>query len=329
MKHRRWKLVALIGIVLVGITVLLYAVDLTKPDSEIAIGVTFSKVQAEQLGLDWKETFLTILDGLQVKHIRLVAYWNDIERIRSEYDFSDVLFQLEEAKKRNIDVVMTIGHRVPRWPECFAPEWTKNVSETEFRQGLLAYLEALVSELKKFENISHWQLENEPFLSVFGNCPEPDIELLEQELNILKEADGRPVIVTDSGELGLWTKAGNLADVFGTTMYKKVWHKHLGFFEWWLPAVHYKIKHWLFVGEKPFYVMELQAEPWEPEGRPLTTMSIEEQLEIFDSKDLERYVQYARKAGFTRIYLWGAEWWWWLKMKGEESLWTAAKEIIS
>jgi hypothetical protein len=329
MKHRRWKLVAFIGIVLVGITVLLYAVDLTKPDSEVAIGVTFSKVQAEQLGLDWKETFLTILDGLRVKHIRLVAYWNDIEKIQGEYDFSDVLFQLEETKKRNVDVVMTIGHRVPRWPECFAPEWAGALSEAEFQDSLLTYIGKLTGELKRFENISHWQLENEPFLAVFGICPSPNEELLERELATLKEIDNRPVIITDSGELGLWTKAGKLADAFGTTMYKKVWHKYLGFFEWYLPAVHYKIKHWLFVGEKPFYVMELQAEPWEPEGNSLTTMSVEEQLEIFDSRDLERYLKYARKAGFTRIYLWGAEWWRWLKVKGEESLWNAAEEIFS
>ncbi len=329
MKHRRLKVAALVGILIIGLTTLLYRVDLTKPENEIAVGITFSKVQTEYLDLDWKEAFLGILDGLQVKHIRLVAYWDDIEKIQGEYDFSDILFQLEETKKRNIDVVMTIGHRVPRWPECFAPEWIKDISETEFRQSLLTYLEALISELKKFENISHWQLENEPFLSVFGNCPDPDPELFQQELDIIKSADDRPVIVTDSGELGLWIKAGKFADVFGTTMYKKVWDKYFGFFEWRLPAVYYPLKHWLLVRGKPFYLMELQGEPWEPDHRPLKEISIEEQLAIFDGNDLERYVQYAKKAGFTRIYLWGAEWWWWLKLHGEESLWTTAKEIIS
>ncbi|MBU4205155.1 hypothetical protein KKH26_03220 [Patescibacteria group bacterium] len=43
--------------------------------NELKYGVTFSQKQAMALGLDWKKTYIAMLDELGVKKLRLSAYW--------------------------------------------------------------------------------------------------------------------------------------------------------------------------------------------------------------------------------------------------------------
>lgn len=314
-----------VGVILLT---LVYVLDFTRPESEMQLGVTFSSVQAQRFGLDWQEAFLAVLDELNVKNLRLIAYWDEIEKEEGVYDFSNIRFQLEEAKKRNVDVILAIGYRVPRWPECFAPGWTARLSNSEFQTRLLKYIEELVLTLRDEKHISHWQLENEPYLEVFGLCPKPDPAFFEKEMELIKKLDSRPVIVTDSGELSAWGHAGEHGDVFGTSMYIKVWNRYVGFFEWVLPAAYYPLKFKIFVGEKPFYLMELQSEPWGSQDRFLGDIPIAEQLKIFNERHLKAYVSYAKKSGFSRIYLWGVEWWYWLKVNGYENVWNASSDIF-
>jgi hypothetical protein len=59
-----------------------------SPQQEKIIwGATFSQKHAQDLGLDWQETYLSILDDLQVKHLRLIAYWDLIEPENNQYHF--------------------------------------------------------------------------------------------------------------------------------------------------------------------------------------------------------------------------------------------------
>ena len=45
-------------------------------------GATFSKKFCDELGLNWKETYISILDDLKVRYLRLPAYWDEIEKRR-------------------------------------------------------------------------------------------------------------------------------------------------------------------------------------------------------------------------------------------------------
>ncbi len=81
--------------------------------SKIKYGVTFSPKFAESLNLDWKETYLKVLDDLKVRNLRLPTYWDD--------DLSKVDFMLSEAGKRSAKVILVLGARQPRWPECHIP----------------------------------------------------------------------------------------------------------------------------------------------------------------------------------------------------------------
>ena len=43
--------------------------------------------------------------------------------------------------------------------------------------------------------------------------------------------DFRPVLITDSGELGWWRPASNWV-IFGTTLYRVVWNKYVAYWNY-------------------------------------------------------------------------------------------------
>jgi hypothetical protein len=47
-------------------------------------------------------------------------------------------------------------------------------------------------------------------------------------------------------------------------------------------------------------------------------------------KQFHGNIGYARQVGFSPVYLWGAEWWYWMKIKhNDNSFWQAAKLLIA
>ena len=65
---------------------------------KITWGVTFSQMRAESLGIDWKKTYLAVLNELGVKNIKLHTQWNWIEGDKGYYYFDDVDWQISQAK---------------------------------------------------------------------------------------------------------------------------------------------------------------------------------------------------------------------------------------
>ncbi len=331
-QQSNWVLVSL-G--LLFLFVIMWAVvsnlDFSSSGRPIKFGVTFSKEYASrELGLDWTEVYLAILNDLQVKDIRLAVAWDKIEQADNFYNFADYEWMVEQAEKRGVNIIMAIGRRTPRWPECHEPSWVKRLSQPEQDKELLEYIKKLVEHFKGYKNIIAWQVENEPFLDFFGECPPSDMELLKEEVALVKSLDQRPIIITDTGELSDWHKAASLADIFGTTMYKAVWNKYIGVWRYpWPPAYYYfkakkiKAKYDL----QKVIVAELQAEPWS-KGQPITQMSLWDQFSLFDSNDFRNNLDYVKRAGFEEAYLWGVEWWYWLKqVKNEPIFWNQAKLI--
>ena len=297
----------------------------------IELGVTFSQPQAEYLQLDWQKTYTSILDDLGVKHLRLLAYWPTLEKKEGQFDFSDLDWQVKEAQKRGAKVIMTIGRRLPHWPECHTPDWAQKLDEAEAQKKILTMLEKVVSHYKKDSNILMWQVDNEPLVGWFGLCPKPDPEFIKKEIALVKSLDFRPVLITDSGELSLWRKASQLGgDYFGTTMYRTVWSYVLGYmnYQYLIPPAFYNLKA-RAAGLYPagVIVAELQAEAWLRED--ISKISLAEQRKSMNSKKLEEAVVFARRTGFGSAYLWGVEYWYWLKVKmNDDSLWWTAKQIF-
>src|SRR3989339_1463103 len=191
----------------------------TYKTEDLEFGVTFSKKQAENLGLDWKQTYSNIFEELKVKKIRLSAYWNEVECAQENFTWDDLDWQIQKASEAHAEIILAVGGRLPRWPECHFPAWTADISGEQKDAELLEYIEAVIKRYQGNKNIIAWQVENEPFLINFGECPKLDKELLDREIALVRALDNRQIIITDSGELSAWLPAAKRADIFGTTMY--------------------------------------------------------------------------------------------------------------
>lgn len=299
---------------------------------ELAYGVTFSKIQAEELGLDWQAVYLAILSDLGVKKIRLPAYWSEIEPIPDEYNWDDLDWQIKQADKIGVEVILAVGGRLPRWPECHFPDWAQKLTASEREQKILDYIEKVILRYIGEKNIIAWQIENEPFLSHFGDCPEFKAKFLDQEIALVRSFDDRPIVVTDSGELSIWLPAARRADIFGTTMYRDTYSKALKRY------IHYPITPGFFRFKKnlarlfahpdKWIVIELQAEPWGPE--PYQKLTKTERDRTMNLKKFRKILEFGRQAGFREFYLWGAEWWYWERVvNNDDRLWLEAKSLFN
>ncbi len=84
-------------------------------------GVSFIPAYASSLGVNPEQTMDALLD-INIRHFRLVSYWNQLEPQPGQYNFSELDWQFEKAERANAKVILTLGLRQPRWPECHAPQ---------------------------------------------------------------------------------------------------------------------------------------------------------------------------------------------------------------
>ncbi len=200
-----------------------------EPTKNPQWGVTFSPTHAQYLGFDWKTMYLDILNDLQPKNLRLIAYWENLEPQPDKWNFQDVHEMLLEADKRNIKVILAVGHKTPRWPECHHPAWFNDLTKEQQDAAQIKMVKKVVEEFKSHSSIEAWQVENEPYFNFGPMCPKSTEDLLVSEINAVKEIDQRPILLTDSGELGRWIPLARLnPDIFGTTMYRVVYHHQFG-----------------------------------------------------------------------------------------------------
>ncbi len=296
-------------------------------------GVSFSAPQAEGLGLNWKETYQALLSDVGVKHLRLSAYWDSIESKKGVYDFSALDYQITEAEKHNADVLLAVGRKLPRWPECHIPQWAKDLSEQEQQGHVLTLLSRVVDRYKDRPNLRMWQVENEPLLS-FGICPPADTTFLLKEQDAVHVLDtSHRILITDSGELNSWLGASQYGDMLGTTMYRTVFSKRtqqLFHYDYLFPSWLYRLKA-RYVGilrNKGVIISELQGEPWGI--KPFSEMSQEERHASFSPDRFMDIARFAQRTQLPLAYWWGAEYWYWEKVKnGDSSYMDIAKNIFS
>ncbi|HPI67454.1 MAG TPA: hypothetical protein PKZ16_02855 [bacterium] len=285
---------------------------------EIKWGITFSKKHAAELGLNWWEVYDRALNELVfIKTIRLPIYWPEVEKNPGQYDFTEYDWMIKEAEKKNIEIMPVLGRRVPRWPECHTPTFYQALTEAEIKTHILNLLTAEINHFKNFNNIKKWQIDNEPFADFFGECPIGDINLVNEEINLVKSLDTRPIVITESGELSNWLKGAKLADILGVSMYRQTWNKNWGWFNYPLPPAYYFFKtqiNKLLTPIKKIISTELQVEPW-AKHNDMKNMTLFDQYYTMDLNQIKSNLKFAKKSGFDEIYLWGIEWWWWLGVK--------------
>lgn len=298
----------------------------------ITYGASFSKLHAEELDLDWKQVYLAALDELGVRHFRFSAHWSHTELKNNEYDFSTLDFQMNEARKRGADVILAVGRRLPGWPECHEPQWVWGLSQEEKQQELLSYIETVVNRYKDYPNLKYWQVENEAFLHFYARHHCQDFfstEFFDSEIALVKKLDpDTPIFLTDSGELSLWYQAYKRADVFGTSVYIYIWNHYVGQMRYPITPGFFRVKHLLMkllLSNKPAVLSELSLEPWLLQ--PIKDTPIDMQLSRMDTKKFDSIISFASQTDFDQQYLWGLEWWYWMKNHNHPEFWDKAKQL--
>ena len=309
-------------ILILAMLIIAVMLTLSVPGKQnLEYGVTFSqKFSTELLGNDWRKNYLAILDDLKIKDLRLAAYWDLIEPVEDEFNFQDLDWQIAEAEKRGAKIILAIGLKVPRWPECHIPKWLKsqNLKPETYNAKLLNYIEKVVTRYKLHDSVWAWQVENEPYFP-FGDCKVVPPAILNAEIKQVKLLDNRPIVLTDAGELGFaWPYLAAKSDIFGTTLYRYVNNRFFGDIKYSLiPAAYFRLKAgWAKLWGKEIIISELQAEPW---GNNQMNQEIFKEI-----------TSYAERSGFPKAYLWGAEWWYFMKEKqNKPEMWEAARDTIN
>jgi hypothetical protein len=166
-----------------------------RPD---VLGFTFSQLQCspEYLDMDFQQTFKVLCD-LKPDIVRLGTYWNEIE---SDVGFQKTDWLMDEAARRNINVILTVGAKAPRVPELHLPPDIVRLSGTDQHEGrsigsdaltyekVMRHTERVVQKYRDYPNLKYWQVENEPLDHLdFADNHSIDEKLLADEFKLVSE----------------------------------------------------------------------------------------------------------------------------------------------
>lgn len=288
-------------------------------------GVTFSPRYARYLGLSSTEAYGAMLTELRPQFVRLPVYWSDVEVRDNTFDFSDIDVFVDEARAHNVPVTLAVGYKVPRWPECYVPAWVGSDDAEQLRAQLFAYLEEVVTRYRG--RISVWQVENE-YLFPYGECPAPDLALWRDEIAFIRALDPSAKIqLTVSGEQQPWTVAAAPADIVGASLYRQVDAPATGLIQFPIPPAWYGAWAESVSPAAQPIISELQAEPWFMDDPKVYTLA--DAYELFTTQDLLRNVRFAERTGMDTFGFWGVEWWYYLRVHGDDRLWRAAQGVMT
>ncbi len=296
-------------------------------EREQSFGVTFSPAYAKELGLDWRKAYEATLSDLKPALVRIPVLWDAVEPVDGTLLFDDLDWMMELAKQSETPVVLAIGLKVPRWPECHIPTWADEFETEDLTRAVLDFEQQLVLRYREHPSLVRWQVENEP-LFWYGECPLPDLGRLKREVELVHDLDAaHPIVLTSSGEQATWFELSSLADVVGVSVYRFTWNPLLGPVAFPHPPWYYRV-HGAFVSllsGDPVIITELQMEPWYEDG-----IGNDDGAHIsFDSVDFARHLAFARETGVSEVWLWGVEWWYREYLAGRTEIWTSARELFT
>lgn len=287
--------------------------------------------RCHELSVDEHGLLLAAVNDLGFKRFRLMSYWNIHEAERGIYNFDELDWQVDLLARSGCKISMCVGKRQPRWPECHIPEWALKLTPRDWYESLYKYIEVVVSRYENNPAIVSWQLENEALLKSFGICPDGDYQSsrLNCELKIIKNISKLPVIMTLSDSWGLPWRTPK-PDTYAMSLYLQTVRKNSQPVYSRRSPGFYKIRARLIklLRNRPVFIHELQAEPWL--SQPITDAPYSQQIQLMDSEQLLRNIDFAKETALAPIDLWGLEWWYWLREKHYNStLWDAVRSLLS
>jgi len=288
-------------------------------------GCTFSPKQLIQLGLDPIESLHAICEW-PITYIRFGCYWDQIQPEPDQYNLDDVKRYLKIIKQAGKKAIVVVGMKSPRWPEFHIPKWGKGLNEKNLQIETLKFVTKIIEDLKNKKEISHWQIENEPFDESGPDNKKISNNFIEQEIKLVKSIDKnnglpRPSVVSLWGNdiISRHTLSQDIqnssADIIGLDIYYKVYFLSL-FGKHFYHGPRFsntQIKNLISRINKPIWITELQAEPWE---KSETLYKAEQPLSMSLAL-LKKNLNNVTKLNPEVILFWGVEYWLWRQQQGD------------
>lgn len=302
------------------------------------LGASFSHPHIEHLGIDPMDA-LKEFESLGLKWIRLGCYWRDIEEKKGKYNFEGTEKLIRFCDKNDIDVVIAIGMKAPRYPEYYIPDYIKLnvqkqiVDDKEVEERVLTFIKKCVETFANYNCVKVWQVENEPLDQSGPNSWKIDEKILKKEVNLVRKLDSsRKILINvwgnDLSERGVYKNVLSLADIVGLDLYTKHEFSVNGKFEKYIGPNDSVSKIKEIAKEisqnTELWITELQAEPWEPD-----IVSDKDNPPSFLPSSFEENMEYGVKLSPDVILLWGFEYWLYRKKKfNDERYWSEAIKAI-
>lgn len=299
------------------------------------LGVSFSPRRAAARGLDWRRSFRRLLE-LDLDPVRLSAFWDEVD----EGGYRDLDWLLSEAAARRRTVVVTVGMKSQGWPEFYIPARLQPVARPNsdvakaspaLLEATLEFVGSTVERYRRLPAIAAWQIENEPLNPSGPRRWWIGPDAVRREIAAVREADpSRPLVLSvfahfnrcldvvssRHGRRLLWQRASPEAealrllmpgDILGLDVYRRIGYRLFGFHlvtraarDWSRTAGRWRAR--AEAAGLRCWIMEAQAEPWEPGLPPGAFPS-------YRPDDLRLIVGRLRDEGFDTVLLWGAEHW--------------------
>lgn len=290
------------------------------------LGTTFSHRHLRHFRID-ASFALKELFSLHFDIVRLGCYWDDLEPEEGRYDFSEMEMLLSRCEKVGQKVVLTVGMKAPRWPEYYFPKWLPEKTPAGARESVLRFMGEAVNRLKRFRNITSWQVENEPLDPSGAKKMTIPESILEEEVALVRSLDDRTIILSAMVQPFVHRRrlrtVISLSDAVGIDLYYKVPLFHR-FYSGPIGADE-RVVSLLKKEQKPFWIMELQAEPWEKKG----SVAFSDNPPSLNPDLLRKNVARAKQLQSQAVLLWGFEYWLYKKLHGDPRFWEAASSLKS
>ena len=297
------------------------------------------------------ETLGTLLRGLGAKHVRIAVEWSQVEPSPGEYDFRLVDALLAEAGRAGTKVLLGVGVKAQRHPEFYIPEWVlakadltrdKEIDHDPYlRERALTMIAAVVAHVAGSPAIEAWGADNEPYVpSLRAERWQLSREFVRLERDAIRANDPRARIISINHAQHFvfdrrWQDALADGDALAASFYPFRTVALLGR-DYVIPipeigplAPNYAHQaRTAHAAGKPFWITELQAEPWVDEDPRLVGPT--NPSPNLTAANFRKSIAYGRRTGADRVYLWGAEWWLFQRQHyGDGSWWEMARATIA
>jgi hypothetical protein len=326
----------------------------------VQVGTSFSPLRAAYLGLDPHRAFTRLL-AMHFRVIRLSTYWDEVDQ--SGYDQLD--WMMNEAKRAQQPIVLTVGMKALGWPEFFIPasavpasglqQGQDVASDSSLRASALAFVNDTVLRYRDNPALVAWQIENEPFNRAGPQRLWIDAEFLRDEMTSVRQLDSRhrPLIVNAFSHFNLlfdqasarqgfdlrqWLgfdadsaerdglAAMNRGDVLGLDVYTAIGYQFLG-----QDHMSHADSDW---PDRLARVRDLakqqgkQAWITEAQAEPWeSSPNTPADPKSTSPQAIRSIFANLKDAGFTTVLFWGSEYWLWQEDHGD-SRWTDTVKTI-